>query len=813
MIDARCLGSDIDRSKISPNAEVDGASYLTGPQTSVAPGAVIRDARLHNVVVEAGALVIDSICVAEGRVRRHKCDAAGKVEVGGADRPVIAAKAAVRGSTLINTAVAAGANVVDTYACDCHIGETNDITAGKLVMTDTAAGVKIAGPTELSEAYVGQGAAIDHRGYFEGVFSNAFRQVRFDAAGGQLKVIGTIELPHVSIYGTNTINSTNSGKLLAQPGGIVRGFGKHVGLWSDSLLSHEQIELGPGCWVVPWTKVVGQSPDAHANDDELVRDELMTYLMPFSMGGVEGGITRGLVMPGELSFGLGPKQRRGAWVFTYAVDCVIRMVQRLHAALEPSRKPLADTIVEEAIETAMAMTAAMAARHGMNLDDDAAKRAPGWPRWIAATWALLKTHRDARLWKFSGGRPVEWRREGGKWTHARIDQLLAVAPDALENQKSQAELFAFDDPAPATCMAVPAGSLGGTCGAAEIHPQAIVEKGAFVGPGCRIGSKAVIESGAFIWNSVVNDCRVHAGARLERSTWEGGTVGERCVVRSCRAGEVRLHEDSMAEHAVMRQCDLARQATVSTFGDLLNVRTHFGTILGGVVRHADIRTYLMSMHMAGGIEHLVAVPTPVETARGRVSVPAIPMIGGGAVLRGTEKAPVMLECSFIGSNSIIEAGSYVGFGCFVLGELGSNEGLLPLTVSTGGGPGKHQIGGVLGSLASTVITHFVNWTYQAAGPEMADAVGGLVSQSIRRGIAAIEEELKHRRQTGKPCGHALYKSLADYTNEQLASGLEKYRRALESDAWDLRYENGQLLFANEKGQWQERAGSAFWKVG
>ena len=34
-------------------------------------------------------------------------------------------------------------------------------------------------------------------------------------------------LPHVSLYGLNTINSTNSGKLLPQPGGVLKSLGSH----------------------------------------------------------------------------------------------------------------------------------------------------------------------------------------------------------------------------------------------------------------------------------------------------------------------------------------------------------------------------------------------------------------------------------------------------------------------------------------------------------------------------------------------------------------------------------------------------------
>ncbi len=98
MIDERHLGGDVDRSKISPDAEISGATYLTGLRTTVAPGAVVRDARLHDAAVEAGAKVVDSIVVAEGPPRSHDCDAAGRTVVSGAEYPRIAQGAEVSGS-------------------------------------------------------------------------------------------------------------------------------------------------------------------------------------------------------------------------------------------------------------------------------------------------------------------------------------------------------------------------------------------------------------------------------------------------------------------------------------------------------------------------------------------------------------------------------------------------------------------------------------------------------------------------------------------------------------------------------------------
>ena len=841
MIDRNCIGPDVDLAKISPEADVSGASCLTGPGTSVSPGAVVRNSRLHDAAVDAGATVSDSILVAEGLPGRHNCDAAGRTVSGGADRPSVGRGARVSGCTLINVSVAERSSVCDTFARDCRIGEDNLIGQAKLALVTTGARVRVIGPTEVSEAWVGHGATIDTRGYFEGIFSNKFHKLRFDAASGKLEVADTIDLPHLSRYGVNTMNSTNSGKLLPQPGGVLATLGRVRGLWHDELLSHEQIELGPCCWVAAWTKVVGQSPWPHKDDQELVNDPLTTYVMPFAVAGLSpqarntglgspfsGEMTRGLVAPGELSVGLGPGDKMGAWAFTYAPDAVIGMVARLHDALEPSRKSLADHVVMDAVQTAIEMTKAQAFQRAVDLSVPPAAQRPGWPRRLATTFQLLTAHVEARLWRFEGGRPLGWRMEEGRWVHPDIGRLLAVAPDVMEAQVSEERILAGEDPLPRATVCLPTDALRGTAGRAEIDPQARVSPGARIGAGCRIGAGSVVADETILWNSIITGSTIGPGAVVERSVVEGSRLAGGSVVRSCRIESSELGAGSIAEAASVIRSRLSDKTTVSAFGQVEDVRARFATILGGRVRSADIGTHLMSMHMAGDCSHLVAVPTPVEVEGRTVLVPAIPMLGGGSIIRGAEGRPVRMECCFIGSNAFIEAGAYIGFGCFVLGRCGPDAGLPPFTISTGGGAEKHQIGAVLGSLASTIITHFLSWTYQAVGPQGAPAVAKLVPQAICRGIDAVSWELARRElsdRDGSRSGplqgggqdqaagdFACYASLPRYSDDQLRSGLRNYRRAFDSGAWEMTFGGGQLRFAGRGGHWTERQGGAQWRA-
>jgi len=657
-------------------------------------------------------------------------------------------------------------------------------------------------------------ATLDARGYFEGLFSNAFRCLRYNESKGLLEVTNTIELPHVSRYGAGTINSTNSGKLLPQADGILHGFGAYAGLWHDPLLNHEQVELGPCCWVGPWTKVVGQSPEPHETDGELVNDKLSTYMMPFSMAGVGGDLTRGLVMPGELSNGLGPKQRRGAWVFTYAPDAVINMVGRLYYALQPSRKHVADTIVVEALRTAAEMVKAMAAENNVDLSvpvDE--QRKGGWPGWIAKTNALLQAHLEGELWRFEAGRPVEWQRDSQRWSHPRMDRLLAVAVDALSGQVSEEEIFGGDDAGPRLSVAVSTGQIDGTSGPAIIDPSAKVSASAVIGPGCRIGPQTVVADGAMVWNSVLDGCKVERGARVERSLLTDTEIAAGVSVRSCRMSGSSVGQDSVADAAVVRDSCIAQRATIGPFADLSNVTTKHGAILGGPVADAEIGSYLMSMHIAGSSRYLRVLPTPVELDGRRVLVAAVPMIGAGALIRGTAQEPVEMECCFVGSNTIIEAGTRLGFGCFVLGTVGPHVDLPPFTICTGGEPQRHQIGAVLSSLSSTIITHFINWTFQAVGPQHAAAVAEMTRQAIARGIDSLESEQARRADGNLATDRSTNDdaSLSEYSEAQLAAGLQKYRAALQSGAWEIACRDEQLWFSSHKGCWQERDGSAFWK--
>jgi hypothetical protein len=213
------------------------------------------------------------------------------------------------------------------------------------------------------------------------------------------------------------------------------------------------------------------------------------------------------------------------------------------------------------------------------------------------------------------------------------------------------------------------------------------------------------------------------------------------------------------------------------------------------------------------VEHVVVYPSTVVRDGKPVTVRAIPMLGGGLRALGTAGNPVRMECAFIGSNAILDAGVFVGFGSFVLGRLTGSEGLPPFTISTAPGPERDEIGMVVHRFANVVITHFVNWAFQALGPERGPDVALLVPAMLREGRDAVAWALKLRRtdaafDEGSP--YARYKSLRLYSESQLAAGLEAYETALADGRWQMAYQDGELRFTG-KGAWVVKDGAARWQ--
>ena len=847
-IDGGRIAPDVNPDNIAGNTVIRVNSLLQGPATVVKGSTVVENSYCRDTAIEDKATVKDSILISTGHPRSHQCDSAGRYIVQSGDVH-IGSDSQITHSNLTNAIVNKDCRIENSTLLDCRIGPANVISQAKMTLTHTEPAVRLDGPTEISEAWLGRKTHIHKQGYFEGVFSNEFAVLEFDEQSGQLVVREVLDIPHVSQYGTNTINSTNSGRLLPQPDMVMKDFGPHVGLWYDPLLSHEPILLGPCCWVSPWTKVIGKSAQVYQNPLDTVLDRLHTYLMPFSMAGYGGHSTLGLVSPGEKSNGYGNKQRSGAWVFTNCPDAVVRMVWRLYEALDDDEKHKADIVAEASLKNALCLLKYQARQLNLDLDEGRDRQRGSQAKWFWDTKNLLEAHINADVWVFKNGKPAGWTQKGRKWHHVKLDEIrsadfskdreLDISEDQLLAEPSEETFHKVhlenalrpDDLAQTT---VTAGSIDHS---AQIHSSATIDRSArigpavkidadaYIGPGTLLEGRTVIGTGSHLFRTVLRNTETGQGVRLSRCVATGSSerscvIGSDVKLTGCKILSSEIGDRSAGVDAKVINSTLAADTTIDMFAVVDNVCATKPTIIGGTMIDCRINTVLMSMHSAGCISGLVAEPVTIEVDGEKIEIPAIPMLGGGCQIHGSgvESKAVLMEGAFIGSNAIIEAGSFVGLGSFVLGQLGPNEGLLPFTVSTQPGPETDVIGAVLTRSSNLVITHFISWTYQALPKEGGNPanVVHLVRGGIKQSISAILYELD-RRQKGLPWGpnedFAKYKSLPLYSQEQLNKGLLIYERCLGQGCWELVFDGSNLSFANAKGFWAEKNGHVCWQKG
>ncbi|MFH1571174.1 MAG: hypothetical protein ABIL09_24480, partial [Gemmatimonadota bacterium] len=295
---ARGLAPDVDASRVEATAALLGQSFVEGADTRIGAGAHIENSYLRNVVVEPGARLVNSVVVATGeRARVHaRPGFAARWAIHQPYPPVVGTGAEIVDSTIRDASIGSRTRCAEAYVGGGTVGPDNVLSRVYAEAIQSGAHVRLEGPTEISEAWLGHHATIDTCGFFEGFFANDFYVLELDVATSRLAVREILDVPHVSRYGMNTINSTNSGNLMAQPGGALSSLGPHQGLWRDTLLSHEPMVLGPCCWVAGWTKVIGKSAAAHADADAMLADPLATQLSPFSVSGLDGGSVTGLVL-------------------------------------------------------------------------------------------------------------------------------------------------------------------------------------------------------------------------------------------------------------------------------------------------------------------------------------------------------------------------------------------------------------------------------------------------------------------------------------------------------------------------------------
>ena len=802
----------INLNKINSTAKIIGQSLIVGENTRIGEGVIIENSYLENAVVEAGAKIIDSVLITRGEIpkEKRKSDFEDRWIIKGA--PVkIGEGSEIIGSTLKNTSIGSGTRCAQSAIYDSTIGANNVLKKmyGESVHTEFF--VTVEGPTELYEAWVGHHAVIDKCGYFEGIFSNDFYVIEFDEKKQDITVKDTIDLPHLSRYGMNTINSLNSGKVVSQPENKLKSLGPYVGLWYDHILRYEPIKLAPCCWVSGWTKIIGKSAQVHHSAEELVKDSLSTYIMLFSVAGKDKNSVIGQTMPGELNNGYSYKNRFPAWVFTYAPGAVINIVKELYkAGLE---KHLTDQIVLLALKNAAALTYYYARQRNINLNTDTGRDAKGWREWLINSKRMLEQHIHSGLWEFKDGEPVGWCQKNGKWIPNQPELLLRIAPDAIENQCSENDLLQCNQPPLEHSLGASEEELFSTLSDTTISNEASVSKNAFIGPGVQIKGKSVVGDNVWLYRTVVDNCKINKGAHITRCALHNSRIGEKTEVTSTSIKNSSIGNNSNISCGQIESSTISANAKINPFAKIHSTRIAKPCIIGTTIFGSEADSILMSYHMPGYVSGLKVLPAKIYVDGKLEEVFAIPMLGGGLRVYGSPGKEVTVECSFIGSNAVLEGGAYVGFGSFVLGQLQGDEGLLPFTISTDPGPEKDQIGEVASNLANIVISHFINWTFQANGTKKASLVGRLVISMLKEGRDAVLWEIEQRelkKEWDENSPYSKYKSLKLYSDVQLKSGLAAYECELSDDRWCLEYIDKELRFTG-KGSWLISDGIARWE--
>jgi carbonic anhydrase/acetyltransferase-like protein (isoleucine patch superfamily) len=485
------------------------------------------------------------------------------------------------------------------------------------------------------------------------------------------------------------------------------------------------------------------------------------------------------------------------------------MVGRLAEAMGTTET--ADRIVKLTLENALALTKFMAHTRGYDLDSPELKKR-GWMGYLGRAKRDLEAHLGSGFWEFKDAEPANWHKEGDAWMPNESGLLLAIAPDAFEQRKTEEELLACEQKPLDHTLGVTAAELERLGDGGSISDEADVHPDAMIGPGVIVAGASKVEAGAALFGTIVDNSTVGSGTRIARSSLNNSTVGSDCTIAFTLMDEAEVGAGTEASCARIKRSSVAANSTISPCADLMNVTAAYPTILGGRVHDASINTVLMSMHMAGVATGMDAFPSTVTVAGEDHEICPVPMLGGGSRLLGTAHTPVGVEASFVGSNATVEAGAFVGFGSFVLGRLTGDEGLPPFTVSFAPGPDKDQIGAVLAQFANMLLTHVVGWTFQANGPEKAHVSANMMVSIIAQARDAVQAELDRRTQGAAPAPEhpsARYKSLPLYSEAQLKSGLDTYEENLADGRWEMGFIDSELRFTGH-GKWEISGGAARW---
>ncbi|MFC1672157.1 hypothetical protein ACFL01_03375, partial [Planctomycetota bacterium] len=405
----------VDSGRIASTATITGQSHISGDKTRIGEGAVVRDSYIENAVIEPGATVINSILVTKGEVtRREPTDGFGGKWVLSPDEVKIGTGAVIEDSVIENTSVGANTTVTNSAVINSTIGASNRVSDAYARGATSMDHVTIEGPTEISGSWLGEHMTIDRCGFYCGLYSNDFYIYEYNRGTNAIELKDTIEIPHVSRYGMNLVDSGHSGNLGDPEGGALKGLGPHGGLWTTALGRGASLKHSPLCLVGGWTKIVGKPVPPNRCVEDMIQNQLVTYLMPFSVTGFGSEMVIGQAMIGERNNGLIYKDRVPAWTFSYAPGAVINLIRRLRDAGTDGK--LLDDVVTLSLKNALALVDMYA--HQKNIDPAALEQfrgKRGWKGWLAGARKPEEYKLDIKDLIQYGASPRAPRTSGAVW--------------------------------------------------------------------------------------------------------------------------------------------------------------------------------------------------------------------------------------------------------------------------------------------------------------------------------------------------------------------------------------------------------------
>ncbi len=797
----------VNGGQVTSTATITGRTHITGDKTRIGEGAVVRDSWIENAVVGDGAIVVNSILVTRGAVRRREPGTGfGAKWLLSPDELKIGANCTIENSVIENTSVGALSSVANCAVIDSTIGEANRLKDAYVRGATSRENVVVEGPTEVSGSWLGAGTYIDRCGFYCGLYSNDFYIYEFNRRTNAVEVKETVEIPHVSRYGMNLVDSGHSGSLADPEGGVLKGIGPHIGLWHTAMGRGAPLKHSPLCLVGGWTKVVGKPCPPNRSADDLIQNTLATYLMPFSVSGFGSDMVMGQAIVGERNNGFFYKDRTPAWTFSYAPGAVIDMVRRLTVAGADGK--LADDIVRLSLKNALALVDLYA--HQKNIDPASLgelKGKKGWKGWLAGAREIYEFHLHSGLWEFTGGEPVSWKHEDGRWLPKNDSALLDMVPNALESQVSEDEIVSCSEEELEKQLGAWPRELAATLEETVVDPGARVAESAWVGPGVQVTGKSVVGENVKLYRTIVSDSTIEDGVSLQCSAVESSTIEKNVFGRRLFACGSRVGAGIEATGARLEGSEIASCSQIFPFTHVVNSAVRTPCIMGTTIRNSELDSFVMTYHMAGCMDHMRAKPVEIELDGEKHLIETVPMLGGGMRILGAEGREANVSCCFVGSNTIIEAGALVGFGCFVTGRLTNAEGLPPFTVSSGQGPDRDLVGAVLSNFPQMLIADSLQWNYQYNDIGKAGLVARMIPCMIEEGRDAVKAELVRRDEgTGED---SRYASLRLYTSDQLQAGLRIYETELSDGRWETAFVDGELVFTGN-GSWTVKDGAARW---